>query len=117
MLFAGRRTSHFQQFSQFGGIAVTRAGGGVCGNVDGKILPGTVFPVRGVIGSEGSFFGYTIGRLRRIGYFRRHGREIDDFTLFSGAATQDDAGQKQQKSCNMFHDRPSSPEVLASVIT
>ena len=96
MLFAGRRTSHFQQSRKFGGIAVTRPGGRVCGNMDGKVLPGTVFPVRGVIGSEGSFFGYTIGRLRRIGYFRRHGRGIDDFTLSDGTAGQTGAEQKRQ---------------------
>ena len=95
-LFAGRRTCHFQQSRKFGGIAVTRPGGRVCGNMDGKVLPGTVFPVRGVIGSEGSFFGYTIGRLRRIGYFRRHGRGIDGFTLSDGAAGQTGAEQKRQ---------------------
>ena len=94
-LFAGRRTYHFQQSRKFGGIAVTRPGGRVCGNMDGKVLPGTVFPVRGVIGSEGSFFGYTIGRLRRIGYFRRHGRWIDGFTLSDGASTKNDAGRGQ----------------------
>ena len=64
--------------------------------MDGKVLPGTVFPVRCVIGSEGSFFGYTIGRLRRIGYFRRHGRGIDGFTLSDGAAGQTGAEQKRQ---------------------
>ena len=96
--FAGRRTSHFQQSRKFGGIAVTRPGGRVCRNMDGKVLPGTVFPVRGVIGSEGSFFGYTIGRLRRIGYFRRYGRGSDDFTLFSGASCKADSeGQRKQQ--------------------
>ena len=64
--------------------------------MDGKVLPGTVFPVRGVIGSEGSFFGYTIGRLRRIGYFRRYGRGIDDFALSEGTAGQTGAEQQRQ---------------------
>ena len=96
-LFAGRRTCHFQQSREFGGIAVTRPGGRVCGNMDGKVLPGTVFPVRCVMGYElsRSLVG-AVGGSRSVDDIRRHGRGIDDFALSDGAAGQTGAEQQRQ---------------------
>ena len=96
---------------------MTRPGDGIGGNMHDKGLPGGIFLIGGVMGSEGPLFGCAVGRLRRIDHFRRHRRGIDDFTLFSGAARHDDAVEKQQETRKTFHDRPSSPEVFASVST
>ena len=71
--------------------------------MDGKVLPGTVFPVRCVMGYElsRSLVG-AVGGSRSVDDIRRHGRGIDGFTLSDGTAGQTGAEQKRQNKYSQF---------------
>ena len=102
-LFPAAASLHVQQFLQFGGFALARPGCGIGGKVHLKGLFRVVFSVRGVMRHK--FFCSLVGLVggsRSVDNFRRHGRGIDDFALFSGAAAQTGTEQKRQNQRGQF---------------